>query len=138
VQDVLAQWPMYKSVTGVMFLSINKAPQLANVVANIGTFPADQPAEWGTWLEAANFLGQLENAVQVTDAALRQENGFIVATNKIAAAVKLPAPTKIEIDGLVHQLLVVNDRIKQDQRFAAALAVGVALAGQIEGQLKKA
>ena len=138
VQDVLANWATYGSVTKVLFTQINETQRLADVIANIGPFPAKQPARWRNWLDAASFLGDLENAVQVTDIALRQMNTFIAATNGIAAAVRLPAPTNAQIQGLVQELSVVNAAIKQDQRFAAALAIGEALAGQIQGQLAKA
>lgn len=138
VENVLAKWGTYASVTKVMFTSINDPQRLANAIPVIGPFPADRPADWGDWLNAFSFLGALDDAVQVTDAALRQENAFIAATNAIAAAVRLPAPTQTEINDLLSQLRVVNGRIKQDQRFAAAVAIGVALAGQIQGQLDKA
>ena len=136
VQDVRTNWSTYGSVAKLMFTSINDPESMANATPVIGPFPADRPTRWGIWLNAFAGLGALEDAVRVTDAALRQENDFIVATNRIAAAVRLPAPTATQIQDLVAQLEVVNDRIKQDQRFAAALAVGVALAGRVETQLK--
>ena len=136
LNDVLTNWSMYEAVTRAMFTSINDPVRMAGIVANIGRFPAKQPAKWGTWLSAAAMLHALDEAVQVTDAALRQENAFIVATNEIAAAVTLPAPTQGQVADLVTQLNVVNNRIKQDQRFAAALGIGMALAGQIEQRLK--
>jgi hypothetical protein len=138
VHDVLVDWATYGSVTKVLFMQINEPHRLADVIANIGPFPANNPARWRNWLDASSFLLDLENAVQVTDAALRQENAFIAATNQIAATVRLPAPTNAQIQGMVEKLRVVNDGIRQDQRFAAALDIGVALAGQIQGQLAKA
>jgi hypothetical protein len=137
VQDVLARWGTYRSVPGVMYLSINDSPELADMIANIGPFPVKDPGQWGVWLNASAFLDSLQDAVQVTDAALRQENSFIAATNGIAATVRLPAPTAVQVRNVVNQLDVVNKRIQQDQRFATALAIGVTLAGQVDTQLRK-
>jgi hypothetical protein len=132
LQDVRQRWGTYTSLVQAMFTGINDPQKLGNASAVIGEFPAANPREWGDWVNAYGFLASLDNAVSVTDVALRQENAFIVAANELAAKVKLPAPTRVDVTSVVEQLGVVNKRIRQDQRFHAALAIGLAVAGEVE------
>jgi hypothetical protein len=136
IEDVRSRWNQFRLETLVMFTGINKPDQLADVEANIGPFPS-RISERNNWLHAASFLMELERTVEVTDAALRQENQFIAASNEIAAKVTLPAPKASDVKSLLQSLEIVNTRIQQDQRFAAALRVGLALADEIDSRLKK-
>jgi hypothetical protein len=137
VQDVRRRWGTYRSLLATMFTGINDPQKLANAIAVVGPLPA-AAQDWGDWVNACSFLIELDTTLAVTDAALRRENDFIAAANSVAAKVTVRAPTALEVDGLLVQLNVVNKRIQQDQRFAAALAIGVAVAGQVREQLARA
>jgi hypothetical protein len=137
VEDVRSDWNTYRLLTKAMFAGINSPRQLEDAMRVIGDFPETRPSEWGEWLRACAFLDALNKAIEVTDVALRSENAFVVAANDVAAKVEVPAPTPEDVAALVTQLGVVNRRIQQDQRFAAALKIGGALADEIGKALKK-
>jgi hypothetical protein len=136
IEDVRSRWGSFQLQTLIMFTGINDPQQLATAQGSIGPFP-DQLSRRNNWLHAAAFLMQLERAVQITDTTLRQENTFVAATNEVAAKVQLPAPKTSDINTLVDNLDVVNQRIQQDQRFSAAVRIGLALADEIDTRLKK-
>ncbi len=134
--DVLNRWPTYQGLIKTVFSLIDDPSRMSTAVANFGPFPSD-PSEWDSWLSAYKALGALEDAVTVTDAALQKMADFVAATNSIAAAVKLAAPSNQEIGNLIAQLNVVNQAIQQDERFHAALKIAKALASNISSTLKK-
>ena len=131
IEDVRSHWNRFRLQTLVMFTGINRPGRLEDVEANIGPFPK-RLSDRNDWLHACSFLMELERTVEVTDAALRQENGFVAATNEIAAKITLPAPQVSDVNSLLENLKIVNRRIQQDQRFAAAVRVGLALADEID------
>ena len=135
--DVQTQWPTYQLMIKALYTGINNPQALKDAVANIGPFPEADPGAWYNWMTAFKGLGTLNNAVQVTDAALQTVANFVAATNLIAAAVSLPPPSQPQVSNLITQLNVVNQAIQNDQRFAAALQIGKALTGNISGNLKK-
>jgi hypothetical protein len=138
LQTVRQRWGTYAFVIEAMYTAINDPEQLASATAVIGGFPATRPRDWGDWVNAYRFLVSLGDAVTVTDAALQQQNDFVVASNELAAKVQLPAPTQADVESTINQLGVVNASIKQDERFAAALAIGTAVAGEVKKQLARA
>ncbi len=137
INDVQNKWPTYQLLVKTMYMGINDPQLLKTAVANFGPFPDNDPDEWDIWLKACEGLGALDTAVQVTDAALKQEIKFVSATNAIAAAIKLAAPSQGDIKKLIDQLQVINDSIKKDQRFAEALKIGKAVAANMSTVLKK-
>jgi hypothetical protein len=136
IEDVRVHWNQFRVQTLVIFTGINRPDQLEDVEANIGRFP-NRLRDRNEWLHACLFIMNLERTVQVTDAALRQENAFVATSNEIAAKITLPAPQVSDINSLLDTLNIVNRRIQQDQRFAAAVRVGLALADEIGERLKK-
>ncbi len=137
IDDVLAQWPTYQLMIKAIYTGINDPQTLEDAIANIGPFPKADPGEWNNWLTELDGLRTLEDAIQVTDAALEAEVSFISATNSIAAAIRLPAPSQPDVTNLITQLNVINTAIQSDQRFVAALQFGKALINNISRNLKK-
>jgi hypothetical protein len=86
---------------------------------------------------AFNGLGTLNDAVNVTDAALQKMANFVATTNLIAATVKLPAPKQQEITDLIGQLNIISAAIQHDHRFDAVLGVAKALTNNMSTTLKK-
>jgi hypothetical protein len=137
INNVLAQWSTYQLMIKAVLTGINDPQTLDDAIADIGPFPQSDPGEWNNWMTELDGLGTLQDAVQVTDAALQAEVNFIAATNSVAAAIKLPAPSQPEVSSLLGQLNVVNKAIQSDERFAAALQIGKALTSNISSNLKK-
>jgi hypothetical protein len=136
INDVLQQWPLYRLLLKAMYVGINSPNIMATVVSNIGPLP-DDPDGWDDWLHAFAFIKALNNAIQVTDATLKNEEEFVVATNVAASIVALPAPTAIQVSTLINQLQVVNGFIQDDERFHYALQISKAVAADIGTNLGK-
>jgi hypothetical protein len=137
IDHVLAQWSTYQLMIKAVYTGINDPQTLEDAIANVGPFPTADPSKWNIWMNALDGLNILADAVEVTDAALQVEVDFIAATNSIAAATKLSAPSQLEVANLISQLNIVNKAIQSDQRFHAALQIGKALANSISSNLKK-
>jgi hypothetical protein len=73
----------------------------------------------------------------VTDVILNNQIDFIRATNNIAAAHKMGPPRSQQINDLINSLKELNESIKQDGRFHAALTIREALAANIKPTLNK-
>jgi hypothetical protein len=137
LSDVQNDWSKYRRLVEAMYTGINTPQLMKRAIANIGPFPEDDPGEWDYWLGAYEAIVALDSAVQVTDAALAQEVQFVAATNATAALVVLPAPNHQQVTNLINQLQVINNFIKNDQRFHAALEIGTKLAAAIGTMLSK-
>lgn len=120
----------------IMLIGINDPDRLAGVAAVIRAFPTEKPVEWGLGERLQN-AHVLRRCCEGYRCGTEARECVIVASNEIAAAVTLRAPTQLEITRVIEQLGDVNARIKQDQRFAAALAIGVAVAGEVRSQLSR-
>ena len=136
ITDVQQEWPLYQLMMRALYVGINTPDVLDTVIANIGPLPTD-PGGWDDWLHGFAFIAALHDAIQITDAALKHAVNLVVATNVAASIVSLPAPNPVQVATLLKQLNVVNEFIKQDQRFHASLQIGKALAGEIGTTLGK-
>lgn len=137
IGDVQDEWPMCKLLVSAMCVGFNTPDVMDMAVAHIGSIPAD-PTDWDDWLHALALYVALNNAVAVTDAALKHETKFLVATSIAASLVAVNRPTDQQVGALLSQLQVINGFIKNDQRFEEALKIGTALAGGIGTMLSKA
>ena len=137
IDDVRDKWTTYRLLPQVMWANINGKVEINSPRSPVEDFPETKPSRWGEWLQALAFFVGLHEAFAITDAAFAQAAAFMTAANRVAAAVNLEAPKRDEVNDLIAQLNVVNEAIRQDGRFRAALAIGSALADEIEGQLKK-
>ena len=72
----------------------------------------------------------------MTDVILNNQIDFMRATNNIAAH-KMGPPRSQQINDLINSLEELNESIKQDGRFHAALTIREALAANIKPTLNK-
>ncbi len=136
INDVQDEWPMCQLLMNAMYVGINTPDVMDMAVAHIGSLPPD-PEEWDDWLHGLALYVALHNAVQVTDAALLQEQKFIVATNIAASLITVSAPSEQQVSALLSQMQVINSFIQNDQRFHEALKIGKALAAGMGTMLSK-
>jgi len=94
-------------------------------------FPKKQ-GEWNNWALGVAALISLADALEVTDQALRQAAELLAATHALAAAVKVDAPKADTVKDFINQLEIVNEKIKQDERFHAAIEIGLALSDAVK------
>jgi len=113
-----------------MYASINGKIVLNSPASPVSDFPANR-TQWSDWALAVAALISLADALEVTDQALSQAAELLAATHDLAAAITVDVPKAVTVREFIDKLEIVNEQIKQDQRFHAALEIGVALSDAI-------
>jgi hypothetical protein len=131
---VRADWPLYKSLTQILYAALNGEIGLDDLVRDriLPPFPVNRRDDWGVWTSAAIFHLNVNRELKITAAAFKNAAGMLAASEAVAASVVVPEPTAADVALVQAGLAKINEVVKADQRFHAALAIGVALAGEIE------
>jgi hypothetical protein len=129
--DVRADWDVYRKILRVMRANFEGRIVLDGPGSPVGPFPA-APADWSRWATAAMDSVDIAQQAHDMDQARRDFVAAIVDSELEPTAVVVPPPTAVDVQTAVDQLRALNERIRADARFHAALGIGVALAGEIE------
>lgn len=129
--DVQANWDLYRKLVRVMQANFEGRIVLDGPGSPVGPLPAS-PAAWSQWATAAMDSIDIARQAGDMDEARRQFVAAIIDSELKPAAVVVSPPAAVEVQMVVDQLRALNVRIREDRRFHAALAIGVALAGEIE------
>ncbi len=135
-KHVQERWPLYCLLTKIMYASINDKIILNDPDSPVSDFPKNNPREWANWALGVNFILSLDETVEITNSALKNVTKALAATHNLAAAIKVSSPSEDIIKSLTENLKKLNEVIKADQKFHAALDIGEALAGEIEKRSK--
>jgi hypothetical protein len=131
MRHVQERWNLYRLLVKIMYASINDKIVLNSPASPVRDFPANR-TQWSDWALAVAALVSLADALEVTDQALSQAADLLAATHALAASIKVDVPKADVVRELIDNLELVNEEIKQDQRFHAALEIGLALSDAIK------
>ena len=129
IEHVQGRWSQYQLLVKIEYNALNGKINLEG--GTIPPFP-NRVSKWGDWVMGVAFRLSLDEQIETTDAALKSALKALKTNHTIAAAISVNAPDKDTVDKLVKGLEELNEVIKADNRFHAALAIGVALAGEVE------
>ncbi|WP_292957687.1 hypothetical protein [Nitrosomonas sp.] len=133
-EHVQEKWWLYRSLTKIMFASINGRIILNHLDSSFPPFPENDPEDWGNWASAIEHDLSLDDTVNITDSALSTVTEALAATHHIAAAIMVDSPSEDIIESLTENIGRLNQTIRADQRFHAALDIGSAVADEIKRQ----
>lgn len=137
INNVKTSWSDYCLLVKIMHASINGKIVLNDENSPVPGFPSN-PTEWSRWIRVVNRIISLNEAVEITDEALRKVTQALTASHKIAAAVKVVSPREDTIKSLIDSLNELNGVIQSDERFHAAIAIGSAVATEIKNRQNQA
>jgi hypothetical protein len=124
------RWRTSQVLTRVFFAALNGEIDLKPPATR--RFPKDDPSQWDTWGAAAVARINARRELKLTDAAFRNVADLLTASETVAAKVVVAAPSEDDLAKIQEGLEKINDAIKADERFHAAVDLGVALAGEVE------
>ena len=130
MRHVQERWNLYRLLVKIMYASINGKIVLNSPDSPVRDFPANR-SQWSDWALAVAALVSLADALEVTDQALNQAAEVLSATHDLAAAITVDVPKADTVREFTDTLEILNEHIKEDQRFHAALEIGVALSDAI-------
>lgn len=128
VQD---RWTLYRLLMKINCASISDKILINHPNSPVPDFPT-KTSEWPGWAMGVDVFLTLDELADLADAALTNAVGGLARAHDVATAVKVNAPSDDAIKEFTASLEKLNEVIKQDQRFHAALAIGVAVAGEVE------
>lgn len=126
------KWATHALMLRIFIEALNGRVVLSGPLRNVPKFDPTDPSSWTDWAIAVNHLIMLDENAELTDTALVGAVGILGAAHQVAAAVELPALTQEQIDHVIDSLEVINERIKQDQRFDAALTLSKAIVDELK------
>jgi len=135
IEAVRDDWPLYTLLVRIMFSAVNGEIDLESDASPVEPFPKAK-RQWARWAIAAAFFIDVKRTLELTQAALRSFAEAVAASERLAAAVQVPQPSAATVREVVEQLAILNEHIKKDQRFHAALEIGTAVAATIEKERK--
>lgn len=129
--NVENEWSLYQDLWKIMTAMLNGKIKLDSTTV-VGPFPKNDKSRWETWTEAVKGLLALDENLEIANAALEQSEELLAAHHRAAAAVSVSVPSDDDVEKLTENLEAVNEEVKKDNRFHAALDIGEALAGAIK------
>jgi hypothetical protein len=123
-------WRTCQAVTRVFFGALNGQINLQH--PSNRPFPRDEPAEWKVWATAVLARSHASRELALTNAAFQNMADLLAASEAVAAGVRVPEPSAADLQKISEGLAKINEAVKADETFHAALDIGVALAGEIE------
>ena len=130
--NVKNDWSLYQDLWKIMIAALNKKIVLNSPASPVSPFPKNDKSQWRKWARAVKGVIALEENLEITDVALKQNTALLAAHHKAAAAVSVGSPQESEVKDFLDNLELVNKEVQKDQRFHAALDIGEALAGAIK------
>lgn len=130
LDHVQQRWRLYRLLVKIMFANINGKVELNTPASPVPPFPK-KASDWGGWALGVSFLVDIARERAITDQALLQAAGMLAAARDLASAIEVHRPTRQTVDSLLEKLEIVNDRVQQDNRFHAALEIGMAVAAEV-------
>lgn len=129
IQDVRVNWPSYCLLTKIMSIDNDKWEKIVN---NNGTFPENTPGKWEEWANSVERDFNINETVDITKAALGRVSTLLAESHNIASTISITTLSEDTIKPLIKNLDKLNEAIKSDQRFHAAIAIGLALSEEIK------
>ena len=123
------RWRISRSLKRVYWAILNGKLQLAQLNR---PFPRETPAEWDDWLGAAIARIEANEEAELTDTAFKNTADMLAASEDVAAGVRVEQPSEDDLRKISEGLAKINEAVRADNGFHAALDIGVALAGEIE------
>src|SRR5713101_4958158 len=125
LETVKARRSVYEALVAVYYAALNGEIDLEHPAQSpVPPFPKDEPDEWGIWAAAARFHIRAETQFQITDEAFKKIADMMIASELVAAKIRVPEPSADDVAKIEQGLEKINKEVKADQRFHAALDIG--------------
>ena len=131
------RWFHYGVLIKIMHASLNGEVVLNPPGIHFPPFPK-KISKWHEWADRILVHMSIQETIVITDQTLKKVSGAMSTTHIIAAAVIVEAPNSVTISSLIEGLESLNKVVKQDGRFHAALAIGTAVAKEVDRRRKMA